>query len=108
MVKALSRFCRRHQGVTMPTALVLGTLLWSAFASGQLVVEKPVVPPGDVRRVVTVIMRTAEENARRSPGRLEGDALGDLYIRSAALAASGEKRSRRAFLVGLGVALDDT
>jgi hypothetical protein len=66
---------------------------------------KPMPPsPEEVRKVVTAIVRAAEENAARPRDKLRGDALTDLYVRRAAAAAP----STAAFLVGLGVALDST
>lgn len=60
-------------------------------------------PPAEVRRVVAALVRAAEEG-----GGVRGDALADVYVRRMARAALEEKVSCRAFLVGLGVALDDT
>lgn len=58
-----------------------------------------------VRRVVAAVVQAAEENAGRAERRLRGDDLGHHYLRRAAAAADG---SPRAFLIGVGVALDST
>jgi len=63
------------------------------------------------RRVVQAVVTAASQNRRRpEPDRLQGDALTNLYVRSAATAAIGlpQEVSAQAFLIGLGIAIDDT
>jgi hypothetical protein len=71
-------------------------------------VEKTAVPVQEVRRIVAVIVQAAEENAAQTSDRRRGEALFDHYVRRAAAAARNERLSPRAFLIGLGVALDDS
>lgn len=71
------------------------------------------------RKVIRNVVRAAEANARLpaadqvaagQPSRTEGDALTEIYVRQAAWAAQeldGEN-ARAAFLLGLGIALDDS
>jgi hypothetical protein len=60
----------------------------------------------EVRQVLAAVVRAAEENAARREDRLSRDALANYYVRRAAAVA--EKASPRAFLIALGMALDDT
>lgn len=69
---------------------------------------KPGLPVEEVRKVVSAIVGTAEQNVSRPGGPLKGDRLFDLYLRSAARTAREKKLSPRAFLLGIGVALDHT
>jgi hypothetical protein len=83
--------------------------LWFAAAGADAAPPKDSVPREEVRRVVAAIVEAARENLARKPGRrLAGDALADYYVRRAAAAARAGNLSPRAFLLGLGVALDDT
>jgi hypothetical protein len=65
-------------------------------------------PADEVRKVVAAVVAAAEENAARGPEKLTGDALTDYYIRRAAAAAKAKGVSPRAFLLALGVAVDDS
>lgn len=62
----------------------------------------------EARPVIAAVVKAAEENAARQTGKLDGDALGDFYIRRAAAAARDGDLPPRAFLLGIGVALDST
>jgi hypothetical protein len=62
----------------------------------------------EARAVVAAIVKAAEENAAKEKGKLDGDALADYYVRRAAAAAADGGLSAKAFLLGLGVALDDS
>jgi hypothetical protein len=73
-------------------------------------------PSDGARAVVAAIVRAAEANARlprradSAPARRVGDELTELYVRAAAGAARKlpAEQAPFAFLVGLGVALDDS
>jgi hypothetical protein len=73
--------------------------------------NKPLTPKEEaVRRVVRAVAVRAADNARRADGRVRGDALTELLVRTAADVAATEEKDLRAgaFLIGLGVALDDS
>jgi hypothetical protein len=63
-----------------------------------------------VRAVVQAVTKKATELAADEKSRPKGDALTAEYVKAAATAAAGldEKRQARAFLLGLGIALDDS
>jgi hypothetical protein len=63
-----------------------------------------------VRKVVRAIVLRAEQNARRRDNRLVGDELTASYVTAAADVARFEDRPLQAtaFLIGLGIALDDS
>lgn len=86
--------------------LVLPLFLLSPPAAEAPRREPP--PTREVRLVLAAVVRAAEEDAARGPERLRGDALTDAYVRRAAAAAHRDRLAPRAFLVGLGVALDHT
>ncbi len=69
--------------------------------------EAPIV--AGTKRVLAAIVRAAAEN-RRQPDRREGDALTEYYVRRAAQAAESLPTAvaRSAFLMGLGIGLDDS
>lgn len=72
--------------------------------------EKTLTPKQEAaRKVVRAIVQRAEQNAAAAT-RLRGDALTELYIRTAADIARFEDKEIRpaAFLLGLGIALDDS
>ena len=63
------------------------------------------------RRVLQAVVTAASRNVRLVESKQStGDALTELYVRAAAGAAAGLPRdvSAKAFLVGLGIAMDDT
>src|SRR4051812_8184148 len=70
------------------------------------------VQPADAARVVVAAVREeALRNARRCPAaRLRGDAMTDAYVRRAAAAARQllPEQAVAGFLIGLGIALDDS
>jgi hypothetical protein len=71
------------------------------------------VPPlaEGARQVLAAVVRAGEANARKAGRqRLDGDALTDLYVRAAAEAARAlpKEQAAGAFLVGLGLGLDDS
>src|SRR5262245_37494696 len=74
----------------------------------SLVAAEPKSITEEARPVVAAVVRAAEENAARAKGKLDGDALADFYVRRAAAEARDKGLSPKAFLVGLGVALDST
>lgn len=64
-----------------------------------------------IRSVVKSVTLTAEENARKPAGsRIKGDELTEVYIRAAADVAFNldPEHRKKAFLIGIAVALDDT
>jgi hypothetical protein len=67
---------------------------------------RPDFPAEEVRKVVAAVVAAAEENAAEK--KLKGDALADFYVRRAAAAARAKNLSARAFLLALGVTVDDT
>src|SRR5258708_10723933 len=75
---------------------------------GESSPAKPDVAAAEVRTIVAALVKAAEENAGRGENRLKGDALADYYLRRAAATALADKVSPRAFLIALGVGLDDT
>jgi hypothetical protein len=79
-----------------------------AVAGADAPAARAPASPEQVRRVLAAVVRAAEENDARAEGRLDGDALADFYVRRAAAAAREEKVPPAAFLLALGVALDDT
>src|SRR5262245_14534662 len=87
--------------------MLIQCCLAMTFAAGLPEPAAAKAPADSVRRVLAEVVRAAEENAARTQGRLEGDALAHHYIRRAAAAAAADN-SPSAFLVGLGIALDDT
>jgi hypothetical protein len=62
----------------------------------------------EARAVLAAVVKAAEENAAKDKGKLDGDALAELYVRRAAAAAADGSLSAKGFLLGLGVALDDS
>src|SRR5438105_11707938 len=87
-------------------------------AAGE-VARRAEQPPDGVRAVVAAVVRAAEANARlplpadrgaRESVRRAGDELTELYVRAAAEAARKlpAEQATSAFLLGLGVALDDS
>jgi hypothetical protein len=76
-----------------------------------------VVAPGNltddeqaIRAVVRAVTKRAEQLAADEKSRPKGDELTAEYVKAAAAAAAAldEKRQARAFLLGLGIALDDS
>ena len=89
--------------VLLPLILVL-----SPAARQPAEAKRPPVSTEEVRGVVAAIVKAAEDDAAKGDKRLHGDALLDYYVRRAAATAREQKVSPRAFLVALGLALDDT
>jgi hypothetical protein len=96
---------------------------WLLVASAEQTAQKAAVraaaPADGARTVVAAVVRVAEDNARRplptdpgarAPYRRTGDELTILYIRAAAAAARRlpAEQAVPAFLLALGVALDDS
>jgi hypothetical protein len=92
------------------------------LAVGRAAAQVPVRPDGALaqgaRAVVAAVVRAARDNARlpapgdsgaAGPHRLSGDQLTALYFRAAAAAARRlPSRQAGAYLVGLGLAIDDS
>lgn len=76
--------------------------------------DRPPVAPGKrdelARKIVKAIAEQAKRNAELGASALTGDELTQAYIRTAAQTAAGQRGPEMvsAFLIALGVALDDT
>lgn len=71
----------------------------------------PTTPAGATRQVLRAIVATARaERQRPAAERAQGDKLTERYVQAAAAAATGlpAEQSRPAFLLALGIALDDS
>jgi hypothetical protein len=62
----------------------------------------------EAKTVVAAVVKAAEENAAKGKAKLDGDALADFYVRRAAASARDSGVAPGAFLLALGVALDDS
>lgn len=65
------------------------------------------IPVNDVRRIVAAVVSAAEHN-NAARCQWQGDGLANYYVRSAAAVAAQENLAPRAFLLALGVSLDQT
>jgi hypothetical protein len=87
----------------MNLSLCLAAALWLTPVTAE---PKSVVE--ETKTVVAAVVKAAEENAAKGQDKLDGDALADFYVRRAAVAARDSEVSPKAFLLALGVALDDS
>ena len=94
--------------ISLATYGVLLSIAAAPIARDDISAAKKSGPVGEVRKVVAAIVLVAEENAGRGGEKLQGDILFETYVRRAAAVARDEHLSPRAFLIGLGVALDHT
>lgn len=84
-------------------------LVMPLYAAAQPEPKRSPTPADGARQMVAAVLRAAQANARL-PAPLTGDALTVRYIRDAALASRRlpEDVAPRAFLLALGIALDDS
>src|SRR5262249_44151179 len=91
------------QEVAMSALCLLMTLV-----PGAEKVDRKVLA-GDARAVLAAVVKARRDNEKKpAASRIKGDALTELYLRTAAGAARKLPAARqgRAFLVGIGIALD--
>src|SRR5262245_19643117 len=74
--------------------------------SQSSIAEEPKSVQAESRVVFAAVVKAAEENAAKDKSQLKGDALGEYYVLRAAAAAVEAKAAPKAFLVGLGLALN--